>query len=130
MSIGSKIRCFRQEKGLTSKKLANLIGVHPKTITAIERNKQKTFRPTLFAILCKIACCFNVEWEILADDYVLSIYGDCAERIKKYLHDNNMSQIELSRLLSVHEQTIALWIKQKDKPSRKSWELLKKYGII
>ncbi len=115
---------------MTIIELASLIGVHYETISAIEHNKQKTFRPTLFTILCKIASCFNVEWQMLSDDYVISIYGDCAEKIKKYLHDHNMSQIELARLLSVHEQTIAAWIKQKDKPSRKSWELLKKYGII
>ncbi|MGN1120347.1 MAG: helix-turn-helix domain-containing protein [Oscillospiraceae bacterium] len=107
-----------------------MVGVHPQTITQLEHNSQKTFRPSSFKILIKISECLNVDWRLLADDYVLSIYGDFSERIKQYMDKNNMSQIELSRQLSVHPQTIAIWIKNKDKPSRKSWELMRKYNIV
>lgn len=130
LSIGGKIRYYRELSGLTRQALANIVGVHPQTITQLEHNAQITFRPSLFEILKKISECLNVNWRLLADDYILSIYGDLSERIKQYMVKNNISQIELSRLLSVHPQTVSSWLKQKDKPSRKSWELMRQYNII
>ena len=130
LSIGGKIRYYRELSGLTRQALADMVGVDPHTIIQLEHNRQKTFRPLLFEILKKISECLDVDWRLLADDYVLSIYGDFSERIKQYMDKNNISQIELSRLLSVHPQTIAVWVKNKDKPSRKSWELMKQYNII
>ncbi|NLW46865.1 MAG: helix-turn-helix transcriptional regulator, partial [Firmicutes bacterium] len=71
MTLGEKIKKFRNEKGLSQQTLADKLGIHRKTIVFYEQNKTKPPAD----IIQKMAVIFEIS-----HDYLLSVEsGDSSE---------------------------------------------------
>ena len=61
--IGSKVKSLREQRGMTQKELAELVGVNQSFISDLEGNKKAPGTPTLM----KLAEVFNVSIDWLLD---------------------------------------------------------------
>jgi transcriptional regulator with XRE-family HTH domain len=119
-----RIRQARQKKNLTIKRLAEITGLSPECISAIENGK----RSLTIVTIKKLADALDVPvwylgcFENLPDDTL-------SQRIKKARLYHGMSQVQFARYLGVSERIIYDWETSRYQPGKKYLIVLEKYLI-
>ena len=111
MSVGSRIKELRENKGLSRNELANLLGVTVGAISNYENEVSSPKEPILFKIMDVLNCDANYLFQDALDMPAMknSVSVDEFERIKKYrLLDDHGKEIVNIVLEKEYERSVAL----------------------
>lgn len=111
MSVGSRIKELRENKGLSRNELANLLGVTVGAISNYENEVSSPKEPILFKIMDALNCDANYLFQDALDMPVMknSVSVDEFEHIKKYrLLDNHGREMVDFTLNKEYERSTAL----------------------
>ena len=118
MSLGSKIRDFRKERGITLTVLANKLGVSPSFLSSVERDIKK---PSLMMIK-KISSHLNISLSYLMTDS--GDNTDTGEKLKNIRTGRGLSVEDLAELSEISVEDIGNIEKNVIKPSLEHLEKL------
>ena len=96
-NINEKIRCFRLRESLYQEDIAKRIGIDRTTYISYE----KGLRIYPIEVMTKLSDIYNVDLDVLLDDYHRFIYFNQGKNIKSIRKELGMNQKELAESLGV-----------------------------
>ena len=124
-SVGKQIKYYREKKEWTQNKLAQCIHVTRRVILDAENKDYITLNN-----IYKIEEALGVQGKIKLDEYYLFIIDNPVEKLKQYMNENKIMVKTLAEITGINRHTISHWFCHKDIIARRSFEKLKKCGII
>ena len=133
--LSARIRYYRQTKGLSRQKLAEIAGISVNTLAKYERNEIKSLNP---CILQKIAKALEINpVKLLPSDAKVENFYDyiipgltLGSRIKNYRLRKGLSQKKFARMLNLSRETIRRYEKDLYAPDQETFrEIAKVLGV-
>ncbi len=119
-TIGGRIKHYRLLNSLLQRQLSSLAGISSNTLLQYENNQI----PHSLETCTKIADALKIDPFLIYDDYLKFIADDFAKTIRLARQSNNLTQGELGQAIGIHKKVIQRWENKRDRPSRKSYEIL------
>lgn len=115
-TLGDKIRELRLYHNISAREMYTFLNIHKSTLQDYENNRI-TIPNNILKRIC-VKC--NESEYLLFDDYRFFL-EDYYNTIPQFCKSVNISIAELSRRLSISQQSIYSWFKRKSKPTYENW---------
>ena len=126
---GSILRYHRTFKGLTTRQLAEQVGIVPATLILYENDKNPIKYDTAVALAERL----NIDRSCLLDEYTRFIDYPCGELLRNMRKQFSFTQDEISSEIGVSQTAYSGWERGIKKPRRQEYEkilvAIKKHGI-
>ena len=115
---GQIIRYRRTLKGLTTRQLAEKVGIVPATLILYENDKHAVKRNTAVAI----AAVLEIDHKVLLDEYGLFVDYPFNEKLKKVRNSLGLSQSEIAEKIGVSQTCYSSWERAARTPRKSEYK--------
>lgn len=122
-SISDKLRFYRHNAGLSQEDVANYLEISRVTYCSYENGVSNYS----FKILLRLAERYNIDVDVLLDDYHKFIYNEQGQHIKAIRKELNLKQYELANILNISDNILKRCERDKARLSRKNYDKLMNY---
>ena len=116
-------------KDLSTRELADKVGIVPATLTLYENDKHPIKHKTAVLLAAEL----GIDRKLLLDDYTAFVDYPCNVRLQEVRKQLNMTQIEIAEKIGVASTAYSGWERAVRTPRRKEYEnivaVLKEFNI-
>lgn len=128
-TAGQILRYYRNLKDLSTRELADKVGIVPATLTLYENDKHPIKHKTAVLLAAEL----GIDRKLLLDDYTAFVDYPCNVRLQEVRKQLNMTQIEIAEKIGVASTAYSGWERAVRTPRRKEYEnivaVLKEFNI-
>lgn len=119
-SPGAMLRYYRQRKGLSTRQLAESVGIVPATVPAYEQGKF----PIPYQTVIRLAAVLEIDRALLFDDFAKFIAYPYNDKLREVRQKYELSQSAFAEKGNISCGIYAKWETAIRQPSRKMYEQL------
>lgn len=115
---GQYLKYHRTFQGLTTRQLAEKVGIVPATLVLYENDRHPIKHSTAVALAHEL----GIDRSRLLDDYTAFVDYPCSALLKKIRNDLSLTQAQISEMIGIGQTTYSGWEREVRIPRRQEYE--------
>lgn len=118
ITSGQYLKYHRTFRGLSTKELAEKVGIVPATLVLYESDKH----PIKYCVAVKLAEVLQIDRNRLLDRYTSFVDYPCSSLLKRIRKELSKSQVEMAKEIQISQSAYSGWERGSRIPRRKDYE--------